>query len=456
MTNSSLSGLKKNTTLDYGAWGIIALLLGGIPLLVSLFRTPPEVGPVGDPSILIMFLILLAGTLGFAVWLIVLMVQGRAHSLADRTALSPQALNTVNIMSKLMGALFIVSGFVKLQDITGFSYKLDDYWAVFAEYVSFFPGEFFKSLSIPMAWFVSVFEVMLAFALMTGYRMKIAAWPLLLMIAFFTFLTGFSAITGEVTDCGCFGDALKLTPFQSFMKDVGLMFAVVPLFMLRKRIHPYYHNPIPATLTYGSFVLLGFFSYYSYQHLPPFDFRGAYTVGQDLEYNASNFDHEGQIIAHDFSDFCGDCGGKAYQGAALYVVMYNMDKSDKADRDAAAALQIELREKAPGIKFCPGTNTGGKVRRSLEGGLPADQCYSLQDEKVLKTIVRSSPGYVLVKDGIVMKKWHANDIPDAAELKELVPEYADLQPLPPEPEPIAVPDSLLPDSLRTDSMANDS
>ncbi|MBO6632513.1 MAG: DoxX family membrane protein, partial [Psychroserpens sp.] len=124
----------------------------------------------------------------------------------------------VNISRILVGALFIFSGFIKLNDPLGFSYKLQEYFS-------------YDVLNIPslipyalgLAVFVVVFEVVLGVFLLIGYKPKFTVWSLLAMIIFFTFLTFYAAYFDKVKDCGCFGDFLKLTPWQSFWKDVILL-----------------------------------------------------------------------------------------------------------------------------------------------------------------------------------------------------------------------------------------
>ena len=115
-----------------------------------------------------------------------------------------------------VGILFIISGFIKLNDPLGFSYKLQEY-------------------------------------LLIGYKPKFTVWSLLLMIVFFTFLTFYSAYFDKVKDCGCFGDALKLTPWESFTKDVVLLVFVLILFFGKTYITPIF-KPLPTTI----FALLSF------------------------------------------------------------------------------------------------------------------------------------------------------------------------------------------------------
>ena len=445
--------MKKNKTIDFAAWGLVLVVLFAVPLIVSTFYAAPEQGPAKNPSVLVMFLSLLGFILLTTVALWGQIILGRTRSISDRGSLSSGTLNTMNLHNKLIGGLFIVSGFVKLQDPLGFSYKLDDYWTVFQEYTGFFPAEFFHELSIPMAMFISVFEIVLAFALMTGYRMRLSSLLAFLMMIFFTFLTGFAVITNSVTDCGCFGDALKLTPLQSFEKDILLTLSILPIYLMRKRIRPYYRNPFPLGLVTLSALVFGYISYHCLNHLPIFDFRGAYTVGQDLNYNMNTFDEEeGQPIAHDFYPFCQDCGkGKPdFEGATLYIVCYGMDHHSSKNYVEAIELVRELETKAPGLKVCSGTDVPGSVRRELPIDNLDELCLSSQDSKMLKTMIRSSPGYILLKDGVVQKKWHYNDKPSPEQLIELGGNTTTQLPPPPPPPP--APDTTSIDTNAVDSL----
>tara|TARA_R110001592_G_scaffold237306_12_gene496419 strand:- start:19622 stop:20902 length:1281 start_codon:yes stop_codon:yes gene_type:complete len=141
-------------------------------------------------------------------------------------------MKILTIISRiLVGSLFIVSGLIKANDSLGFSYKLVEY---------FEPGvldlEFLIPLALPLAIFISVFEIVLGFMVLFGAKMKLGSWLLLLMILFFTWLTFYSAYFDKVTECGCFGDAIKLTPWQSFTKDIVLLVFIVFIFFRRKSI----------------------------------------------------------------------------------------------------------------------------------------------------------------------------------------------------------------------------
>ena len=103
-----------------------------------------------------------------------------------------------------VGLLFIFSGLIKVNDPTGFAIKLEEYFVVFGT-------EFFSPMAVGLSIFICAFEIVLGVALLFGAEAKKVAWGLLLLIVFFTFLTFYSAYFNKVTDCGCFGDAIKLT-----------------------------------------------------------------------------------------------------------------------------------------------------------------------------------------------------------------------------------------------------
>jgi uncharacterized membrane protein YphA (DoxX/SURF4 family) len=125
-----------------------------------------------------------------------------------------------------VGALFIFSGLIKLNDPTGTAIKLEEYFQVFSQDIAAF-FDFFIPAALFLAIVLSVLEVVLGIALLIAYRMRITAMLLLIIIVFFTFLTFYSAQFEKVTDCGCFGDAIPLTPWQSFYKDVILLTLIV-------------------------------------------------------------------------------------------------------------------------------------------------------------------------------------------------------------------------------------
>lgn len=133
-----------------------------------------------------------------------------------------------------VGNLFIFSGVVKANDPLGFSYKLEEYFIEFG-----MNWHWLEELLVPLAAALCIVEIVLGAAVLLGYRMRIVSWVLLLMIIFFTILTGASAIFEIVRSCGCFGDAIPLTPWESFYKDLILLALILILFVKSKSIKPF-------------------------------------------------------------------------------------------------------------------------------------------------------------------------------------------------------------------------
>src|SRR5687767_2713924 len=140
---------------------------------------------------------------------------------------------SIDLFSRFfVGGLFIFSGLIKLNDPIGTKIKMEEYFEVFAEdFGSFF--HYFIPYALEIGFILIVLEVVLGVAVLLYYRMNVTTIILLALTIFFGFLTFYSAYFNKVTDCGCFGDAIKLTPWQSFIKDITLMVFVLHLFWYR-------------------------------------------------------------------------------------------------------------------------------------------------------------------------------------------------------------------------------
>ncbi|MDQ4139253.1 MAG: DoxX family protein, partial [Bacteroidota bacterium] len=143
----------------------------------------------------------------------------------------------MKIISRLswlfVGGLFIFSGLIKINDPVGTAIKLEEYFDVFAaDFSSFFLN--FKPFALYLSIFLSGLEIILGVALLLRWRLRQILPGLLALIIFFTFLTFYSAYFNKVTDCGCFGDAIKLTPWQSFSKDILLLVLILILLGTRR------------------------------------------------------------------------------------------------------------------------------------------------------------------------------------------------------------------------------
>lgn len=434
----------------------------------------------------------------------------------------------------LVGALFIVSGLIKANDPIGFSYKLNDYFA---------PGVFdlpwLDAIALELAVIACVAEIVLGIAILFGARMKLASWSLLILMVFFTFLTGYTAVANWLfdnhesglthfiegvfgfviredysfmKDCGCFGDAIKLNPWESFLKDVILMVFTVIIFLKRKvdmvgdmktdlvnlgiamvLIAAFSLGVVgwafPIWFSFVSFALLigikqmmkheskdwimagaatiitAWFCIHCINHLPIKDFRpykvgnniaelkecppdapqdvykdtwyykvngevGEYTTDQapwDLE-GAEFVDRKTELISkgceppiHDFiledvdaNDWTDDILSEEYM---LLVVSYDITKAN--DKDVQNALnKINDASMNDGGPYMYGlaANTYSQIEPFRhEHQIMYD--YLTADGTMLKTIIRSNPGLVLLNRGTVLAKWHFNDIPEYSEIK---------------------------------------
>src|ERR1700759_1157634 len=135
----------------------------------------------------------------------------------------------VNLARIIVGVLFIFSGLVKANDPLGLSYKMQEFFEVWNFH-------WLDSFTLIFSIVMIVFEIVAGGAILLGWRMKLFSWLLLLLIIFFTFLTGYAFLSGKVRECGCFGDCIPLTAGESFTKDLILLLLILFLFACRDRI----------------------------------------------------------------------------------------------------------------------------------------------------------------------------------------------------------------------------
>ncbi|MDX2283054.1 MAG: DoxX family protein [Bacteroidia bacterium] len=329
--------------------------------------------------------------------------------------LTSLCLVAVRVMA---GGLFFFSGFVKANDYTGFAYKLEEYFYVFAGQMPALSGffRFFIPWAGPLAWFISVFEMALAVAILLGWRMRLTAWLTMLMMIFFTVLTAYSHVTGAVTDCGCFGDALKLKPFESFLKDVILTGMLIPLFLVRGSVKPVPSARAAGIATLAVFVLTGAYSWYCHEHLPVVDYL-PYKKGVDLRRCTTEDGPEGIPKCKDFyPSFSGE-EIDLFEGRVMLMVIYKAQAAPAAALDAAGALIAGLQGSGVQPVFLTSSDPAIHEQLVWTHGLACPVGY--MDETVLKTMIRSNPGFLLLRDGVVLEKWHYNDAPDAEAVKRL-------------------------------------
>ncbi len=310
-----------------------------------------------------------------------------------------------------VAALFIFSGLIKVNDVSGFAYKLEEYFWVFEKNFGL-PAAPFVAVSIPLAGFIAVFETALAFTLLFGFLPVLTAWSLLVMIVFFTFLTGYSWLTDSVTDCGCFGDFIKLTPYTSFMKDVVLTAVIGFIFVMRKNIRPLGTEKAAKFASVSLTLVTVFLTWYCHRYLPFKDFLPA-CKGCDFKKNATVMDAEGNTKLHGYA-VTEECGFDEFSGKTLFVVVKDLNEASESDLKTAVGLANALvgSEVKPILLI----SAIGKDVEAFKAKYQPQACISLQDKTMLKTIIRSSPGYILLNDGVVVEKWSKAAAPSKAEV----------------------------------------
>jgi uncharacterized membrane protein YphA (DoxX/SURF4 family) len=367
-----------------------------------------------------------------------------------------------------VGLLFIFSGLIKANDPLGFSYKLEEYFEVFHIM-------FLNDLALTIAILLCALEMILGFALLIGVRAKQVAWGLLLIIIFFAFLTFYSAFFKVVQTCGCFGDAIPLTPWQSFSKDVVLLLLILVIFFDKEAIKPLFSKKTGDRLFIASIIVSIGFGLFTYNFLPIVDFL-PYKIGAnipdemktppgakpdefeltyklknkktgedktmtDKEYLSSGIwkDTSWEIVGNPESrlvkkGFTPKIIDLAIQDAqrndynnellsnpfySLVIVAYDLKKTNSGAINRLNALAANLTQNF-------NTRTILLTAASPTEATAFAKKYRLVSEVFyadgvpLKSMVRANPGIMLLKNGTIVNKWHFHTMPD---YEHLVKEY---------------------------------
>jgi uncharacterized membrane protein YphA (DoxX/SURF4 family) len=357
----------------------------------------------------------------------------------------------VTISRLFVGVLFIFSGLIKLNDPIGFSFKLEEYFSI-----TVLDIPLLEPYALLIAIFVVIFEVLLGVFLLIGYKPKFTVWSLLGMIVFFTFLTFYSAYFNKVTDCGCFGDAIKLTPWESFTKDIILLVFIIILFIGVKHIKPVLSKLGLTVVSLLSFILCLGFVYHVLMHLPSKDFRPykisnniqeKMTVPDDapkaiIEYNWKfNVDGKEKVITTNGSypsvdgeyigvetktikeayeppihDFSMERNGQDFTQELLneenliIIISYNLARAEADGLIKLKAMANMAMDK--GYKVIGLTASGPEEQQQVSKQYGLNFDFYFCDETALKTIVRSNPGILELDKGTIKQKLHWNDLED--------------------------------------------
>ncbi len=373
--------------------------------------------------------------------------------------------NALIISRAVVGLLFIFSGLIKANDPLGFGYKLQEYFEVF--HISFF-NDFAPAIAILLC----TLEIVLGALLLLGFWARQVAWGILVLIVFFTFLTFYSAFFEVVTSCGCFGDAIPLTPWQSFSKDLILLSLIIVIFRQREHIRPMVANNRAKELISAFIVIVSLgFGLYTYNFQPIIDFL-PYKIGNnipslmvvppgapldvyqitykmknkksgeektltDKEYIKTAIwkDTNWEIVGDPVNKLLKkgydvkikdlkitDSQGTDYNKEILenpyynlIVVAYDLNKANKNGIGDLNALAINAAENFNIRTVLLTSNSAQSAEEfSSQNKLVMEIFYA--DGIPLKSMVRANPGLLLLKNGTVINKWHFHNLPSYDEL----------------------------------------
>ena len=319
----------------------------------------------------------------------------------------------VNVCRIILAIVFILSGFVKAVDPLGTQYKIDDYLEAMS-LGGLLPGMATLGASITQ----SAVEFCLGVFLLFAIRRRLTSRLILLIMAVMTPLTLWLAIENPISDCGCFGDALVLTNWQTFWKNVVLLVCAIVVALWPKEMFRFVSKSNQwIVINYSALFILAI-SAWSLYYLPTFDFR-PYHVGTNLRQNwQRTMDGEDLPYADFFIENVkdGEDITEALLNDSSYVFLMVSPYLEQAD-DSRLDLINELYEYANEHSYgfyCLTSSTHENIERWREI-TGAEYPFCLTDGITLKTVIRSNPGLLLLKDGTIIRKWSHNDLPDIEE-----------------------------------------
>jgi uncharacterized membrane protein YphA (DoxX/SURF4 family) len=362
----------------------------------------------------------------------------------------------LNITRIIVGILFIFSGLIKANDPLGLSYKMQEFFEVWG-------WNFLDNYTLAFSVAMIAFEIIAGVAVLVGWQMRLFSWLLLLLIIFFTFLTGYAFFSGKVRECGCFGDCIPLTADQSFMKDLMLLILIAFIFSQRNKIKPAL-NPMFSLATLFFTVVFSFaFQWFVLVHLPVKDCL-PYKVGNNIPEKMKAppgsipdstvitfvYDKGGKQVEFTADNFPADYDEATYKFVKRYDKVVRKGNASPAIKDFSLqtfqgndTTQALLNEDQYQLYLFlkNGYSTTGDwtsmldaIMRSAEQkhikgymvtnisidnlrNNPPDVFYAFLplacDFTAIKTAARANPTLFLVKKGTILNKWSYADFEQA-------------------------------------------
>ncbi len=370
-------------------------------------------------------------------------------------------MKTLLFLSRIfVGLVFVFSGFVKAVDPSGFAIKIDEYFVAFHL-------NFLSVLAMPLAILASAAELMIGLNLITGIRLKFTTWLLMAFMSFFTILTLILALTNPVSDCGCFGDAIILTNWQTFGKNIILLIPTLALFIFRNKLPSYPSVWYEWLLAVVNFAIPILISVYCLRHEPLLDFR-PYKMGTNIpnqmvipddapvdqyetrlvyqkdglvkEFSETDFpwqdttwkwvETKQKLISKGYEPPIHDFSISGSEGSDIttqvltdsgYVFLIISPRLEKASPKGMNSMN-ELAMKAGSLNIpvlCLTSSTNTEIENFRSSFRPTFDIYST-DETTLLTIMRSNPGLMVLQKGTILAKWNHHDLPKLNELNSNV------------------------------------
>ena len=316
----------------------------------------------------------------------------------------------VNFCRIVLGLTFLFSGVVKAIDPVGTQIKLSDYLYAFE-----MGGSILDSTLLILACLLAGFEILMGAYMLLGVFSRGTSLVVMLMMAVFTPLTFYLAMTNPVEDCGCFGDAVVLTNWQTFGKNMFLLVLAVLVFIKRSLIIPFVAERRQWIVTVFMVAISIRFMACNINGLPVLDFR-PYKVGtnlrQEILENRNPAMHDFSIMDDDMNDLTQEI--LCDTGYTFILISPHIENSSESNLD----LVYDVFDYCEhwGYKMIGLTSSGSTDVRHWTENAGTELPFLFCDEIPLQTMIRSNPGLVLIKDGVIVNKWSDVRIPSDEEL----------------------------------------